>query len=137
MDKQLTQMLKDHNLELRYEDIHGPGFLVPTNDDDPDFIVVPIHATDEEVERVILHEIGHKEYDNDISGNYSDVSSACHLHSESKANSFMIKHFIKKYIDLGNDIERANWLDFSKSIGIKNYWLVREELAKYMHSESI
>ena len=43
----------------------------------------------------------------------------------------MVQQMIKKYADLGNDIESTNWLELAKSIGTNKYKLVKRELEKY------
>lgn len=136
MDKHLTQMLKDHNLKLKYEDIHGPGFLIPTPDNDPDFIVVPQNASNEHVENVILHEIGHSENDDDCvtdhnyQGNYGT-----RVKMEYGANGFMIRERVAKYVALGNDVLSSNYVDLANSIGTTNFGQVRDELKKYIRME--
>ena len=86
--------------------------------------------SDEETEKVILHELGHAEADDDTQKDYKDnpITRIC---CESGANNFVVHEQIKKYIDLGNDASSANWLNLAKYIGTDNYYLVQEELLKY------
>lgn len=132
MDKHLTQMLRDHNLKLKYEDIHGKGFLVHTRDNDPDFVVVRQNASDEQVENVILHEIGHaKNDDNCIFCNYKNDYRA-RIQAEYGANSFMIRERVAKYVAYGNDAMSSNYVDLANGIGTNDYDTVKNELEKYL-----
>lgn len=130
MDKQITQLLKDHNLVLKYADIDGPGYLIPTLNNDPDWIVVPNSATSQQVENVILHEIGHLEND-DSCINYKD-DYRVRIGSEHNANSFMIREKVKEYVALGNDILSSNYVDLANTIGTTDYIKVKAELSKYL-----
>ena len=96
----------------------------------PDFIFVKDGLSDEETEKVILHELGHAEADDDTQKDYKDnpITRIC---CESGAKNFVVLEQIKKYIDLGNDVSSANWLNLAKYIGTDNYCLVQEELLKY------
>lgn len=135
MDKHLNRMLKKHNLMLRYEDIHGPGFLVPTPGRDPNFIVVPKNASSQHVENVILHEVGHFENDDDCSIDHNYKGDyGIRVKMEHGANGFMIRERVAKYVALGNDISSSNYVDLANSIGTTDFSQVRNELRKYLRS---
>lgn len=132
MDKHLTRMLKDHNLKLKYEDIHGKGFLVPTPGTDPDFVVVRQNASDEQIEKVILHEIGHARNDDDcVCCDYRNDYRA-RIQAEYGANSFMIRERVAKYVAYGNDAKESNYVDLANGIGTHDFDTVRKELKKYL-----
>ncbi|WP_304229139.1 ImmA/IrrE family metallo-endopeptidase [Lactobacillus kitasatonis] len=101
-----------------------------TPDGYPNFLVVKENLSDEETEKVILHELGHAEADDDTQKDYKD-NPTTRLICESGAKAFVVHEQIKKYVDLGNDIASANWLNLAKYIGTDNYYLVQEELLKY------
>ena len=130
MESHLKHLLKKYDLVIRYGPTHGEGYIVRTPDGYPNLIIVQDNLTDEETEKVILHELGHDEADDDTQKDYKDnpITRIC---CESGAKNFVVHEQIKKYIDLGNDIASANWLNLAKYIGTDNYYLVQEELLKY------
>ena len=130
MESHLKHLLKKYDLVIRYGPTHGEGYIVRTPDGYPNLIIVQDNLTDEETEKVILHELGHAEADDDTQKDYKDnpITRIC---CESGAKNFVVHEQIKKYIDLGNDVSSANWLNLAKYIGTDNYYLVQEELLKY------
>lgn len=130
MSDRIKDLLNEHHLKLVYKDIESEGYIVFMPDPCPDFVFVKDGLSDEETERVILHELGHAEADDDTQKDYKDnpITRIC---CESGAKNFVVHEQIKKYIDLGNDISSANWLNLAKYIGTDNYCLVQEELLKY------
>ena len=130
MESHLKHLLKKHDLVIRYGPTHGKGYIVRTPDGCPNLLIVKDNLTDEETEKVILHELGHAENDDKTQDDYK-TNYSTRLSCESGANSFVVHEQIKKYIDLGNDISSANWLSLAKYIGTDNYCLVQEELLKY------
>ncbi len=130
MDSHLKHLLKKYNLVIKYGPTHGKGYIVRTPDGYPNFLVVKENLSDEETEKVILHELGHAEADDDTQKDYKD-NPTTRLICESGAKAFVVHEQIKKYVDLGNDIASANWLNLAKYIGTDNYYLVQEELLKY------
>lgn len=130
MSSHLKRLLKKYNLVIKYGPSHGKGYIVRTPDDYPNLLVVKENLSDEETEKVILHEIGHAENDDDVIGDYK-TNGRAHDCCESKANHFMISEKVKEYANLGYDTKNANYVNFADSLGVKNYGEVREELAKY------
>lgn len=130
MDSHLKRLLKKYNLKIQYGPTHGDGCIVETPDGYPDLLIVKEGLSDEQTEKVILHELGHAENDDKTQSDYK-TNYTTRLHSECGANNFVVHEQIKKYVDLGNDVASANWLDLAKYIGTDNYWLVQEELLKY------
>lgn len=130
MDSHLKRLLKKYNLKIQYGSTHGDGCIVETPDGYPNLLIVKESLSDEETEKVILHELGHAEADDDTQKDYKD-NATTRLICESGAKAFVVHEQIKKYVDLGNDVASANWLDLAKYIGTDNYWLVQEELLKY------
>lgn len=130
MDSHLKRLLKKYNLKIQFGPTHGDGCVVETPDGYPNLLVVKEGLSDEQMEKVILHELGHAENDDATEKNYK-TDYATRLSCESGANSFVVHEQIKKYIDLGNDASNANWLSLAKYIGTDNYCLVQEELLKY------
>ena len=130
MENHLKHLLKKYNLVIKYGPTHSKGYIVRTPDGYPNLLVVKENLSDEETEKVILHELGHAEADDDTQKDYKDnpITRIC---CESGANNFVVHEQIKKYIDLGNDVSSANWLNLAKYIGTDNYYLVQEELLKY------
>lgn len=125
MESHLKHLLKKYDLVIRYGPTHGEGYIVRTPDGYPNLIIVQDNLTDEETEKVILHELGHAEADDDTQKDYKDnpITRIC---CESGAKNFVVHEQIKKYIDLGNDVSSANWLNLAKYIGTDNYCLVQE-----------
>lgn len=130
MESHLKHLLKKYDLVIRYGPTHGEGYIVRTPDGYPNLIIVQDNLTDEETEKVILHELGHAEADDDTQNDYKD-NATTRLICESGAKAFVVHEQIKKYVDLGNDVASANWLNLAKYIGTDNYYLVQEELLKY------
>lgn len=130
MDSHLKRLLKKYNLKIQYGPTHGNGYIIKTPDNYPNLLVVKENLSDEETEKVILHEIGHAENDDDVVGDYKTDNRA-HDRCESKANNFMISQKVKEYADLGYDTIHANYINLANSLGTKKYWEVKEELAKY------
>lgn len=129
MDSRLKDLLREHHLEVKFLPIEKRGYIIPTPPDQPDILIINQDLSDEEAERVILHEIGHANdaFDiEDYKGNYS-----VRISSEDCANKYMVKQLVKKYAELGYDISSTNWLDFANSIGTEKYKTVRKELEKY------
>ena len=130
MDSHLKYLLKKYNLHLQYGPSHEKGCIVKTPKGFPDLLMVKEGLSDEETEKVILHELGHAEADDDTQKDYKD-NATTRLICESGAKAFVVHEQIKKYVDLGNDVASANWLNLAKYIGTDNYYLVQEELLKY------
>ena len=130
MSDRIKDLLNEHHLKLVYKDIESEGYIVYMPDPCPDFVFVKDGLSDEETEKVILHELGHAEADDDTQKDYKDnpITRIC---CEGGAKNFVVHEQIKKYIDLGNDVSSANWLNLAKYIGTDNYCLVQEELLKY------
>lgn len=129
MDSRLKDLLREHHLEVDYLPIEKQGYIIPTPPDCPDILAINENLSDEEAERVILHEIGHADDAfevQDYRHNYT-----VRITSEDCANRFMIKQLVKKYVDLGYDVANTNWLDLAKSIGTEKYKMIRHELEKY------
>ncbi len=130
MSDRIKDLLKKHHLKLVYKDIDSEGYIVHMTAPCPDFVFVKDGLSDEETEKVILHELGHAENDSDVIGDYKTDTRA-RSSSEHKANSFMISEKIKEYASLGYDIMNANYVNLADCLGTKDYWEVREQLAKY------
>ena len=130
MESHLKHLLKKYNLKIKYGPTHGNGYIIRTPSDYPNLLVIKENLSDEETEKVILHEVGHAKNDDDTQKDYKDnpITRIC---CESGAKNFVVHEQIKKYVDLGNDITSANWLNLAKYIGTDNYYLVQEELLKY------
>ncbi|OUQ02135.1 ImmA/IrrE family metallo-endopeptidase [Lactobacillus gallinarum] len=130
MRARIKHLLNKYHLKLVYKDIEGKGYIIHTPANVPDFIFVKENLSDEETEKVILHEVGHAENDDNVIGNYK-TNSRAHDCYESGANKFVVSEKVKEYANLGYDTMNANWLNLAQYIGTDNYWLVREELQKY------
>lgn len=131
MSSYLRDLLKKYNLKLVYKELKSKGYIVRMPEGYPNFVFVQDSLSDEEIEKVILHEIGHAKYDDDTQKNYKD-SYITRAICENGAKKFVVHEQVKKYIDLGNDASNANWLNLAKGIGTDDYWLVHEELTKYI-----
>lgn len=131
MNSHLSELLKEYNLAIKFLPTHGQGFLARTKGSIPDQIVVSENLSDEQIEKVILHEIGHAKNDPSVVGDYKYIGSA-HSCSEHGANNFMIHEKIKQLIALGNEPDEANYINIAVSLGISNFDEVREELLKYV-----
>lgn len=130
MSDRIKHLLNKYHLKIVYKDIESNGYIVHTSESYPDFLFIKEGLSDEQTEKVILHELGHAENDDKTQSDYK-TNYTTRLHSECGANSFVVHEQIKKYVDLGNDVASANWLSLAKYIGTDNYWLVQEELLKY------
>lgn len=131
MDGSLQRLLKKHHLELAYLPIEGPGYLVKGKNGKPDQIIVSSSLPDEKVENVVLHEIGHREKDSDVIGDYK-ANYKVRTISEHGANAYMIRERVKQYVALGNDAASSNYVDLANMIGTNEFGEVKKELGKYL-----
>ncbi|MCT3401231.1 ImmA/IrrE family metallo-endopeptidase [Lactobacillus helveticus] len=134
MSYRIKQLLNKYHLTLIYQEMKSKGYIVRTPTTYPDFLFVKDGLSDEETEKVILHEIGHAEKDDETQHDYLR-NRITRLTCESSAKSFAIREQIKKYVDLGNDVCNANWLSIANYLGTQDYFLVQEELSKYKFKE--
>lgn len=130
LDTNVSKLLKKYKLKLEFAPLHCPGLIVHGKNGKPDVIVVNSKLNDDQVENVILHEIGHAKNDGDVLGDYqtNDSARSC---SEHGANVFGIHEKIKQYFALGNDLDSANWLSIANALGTTDYFQVQEEIHKY------
>lgn len=63
MDSHLKYLLKKYNLHLQYGPSHEKGCIVKTPAGFPNLLMVKEGLSDEETEKIILHEIGHAKND--------------------------------------------------------------------------
>ena len=119
------KLLNKYHLKLKFLPMDRDGYLVNG------VVFVRESLSDEQIEKVILHEIGHAKNDSSVVGDYKYIGSA-HSCSECRANNFMIHEKIKQYVALGNEPDEANYVNIAVSLGISNYDEVREELLKYV-----
>lgn len=139
MDRKLKELLKENNLLLKFMPLHTKGCIVHNteiivNDKKvkvPNTIVLNSNLSNDEITRVVLHELGHYKYDDTVLGDYKDnrITKFC---SECNANRFMIREMIKYWISLGHDIETINYVNLAHYIGVKDPMIVKEELAEYL-----
>ncbi|WP_410405886.1 ImmA/IrrE family metallo-endopeptidase [Lactobacillus gasseri] len=125
LDSHLRMLLKKYHLKLKFMPMDRDGYLVHG------VVFVRESLSDEQIEKVILHEIGHAKNDSSVVGDYKYIGSS-HSCSECRANNFMIHEKIKQYVALGNEPDEANYVNIAVSLGISNYDEVREELLKYV-----
>lgn len=117
MNSRVTELLKEHNAVLKYSDsLHKNGFNIPINSK-LNLIVVKSNLPDEEIEQVILHELGHAVNDDKVVGSYSNyLVPRCKM--EAKANDFMLKELLQSYILTTNtepsDINCVSFLECEK-----------------------
>ncbi len=119
------KLLNKYHLKLKFLPMDRDGYLVNG------VVFVRENLSDEQIEKVILHEIGHAKNDPSIVGNYKYIGSA-HSCSEHGANNFMVHEKIKQYVALGNEPDEANYVNIAVGLGINNFDEVREELLKYV-----
>ena len=125
LDSHLRMLLKKYHLKLKFMPMDRDGYLVHC------VVFVREKLSDEQIEKVILHEIGHAKNDPSVVGDYKYIGSA-HSCSEHGANNFLIHEKIKQYVALGNEPDEANYVNIAVSLGINNFDEVREELLKYV-----
>lgn len=125
LDSHLRMLLKKYHLKLKFMPMDRDGYLVHG------VVFVRESLSDEQIEKVILHEIGHAKNDPSVVGDYKYIGSA-HSCSEYGANNFMVHEKIKQFIALGNEPDEANYINIAVSLGISNFDEVREELLKYV-----
>lgn len=134
MDAKIKQLLKQLNIRLEFAPLHCPGLLVPGKNGKPNVMIINSSFADDQIENVILHELGHALNDKNVQGNYR-CDDCAHTQSEYGANGFLIHEKVKQYFALGNDYASANWLNIAKSIGTQDYLQVQEELNRYRLQE--
>lgn len=123
----LKKLLKKYGLHIEFAPIEREGYLAGN------IVIVNDNATDDEIENVILHEVGHAKNDPTIVGSYQELGSA-HACSEHGANAYMIAERVREYVALGNDPNLANYVDIAINLGLKDYEEVKKELMKYTNS---
>lgn len=97
MNIRIKDLLRKYNATLVYnDDLHKKGFNIPINSTS-NIIVVNSDLTDEEIEQVILHELGHSANDDEVIGSYKNYLVP-RFKMESKANDFMLRELLEKYI---------------------------------------
>ncbi|MBZ4026392.1 ImmA/IrrE family metallo-endopeptidase [Lactobacillus johnsonii] len=125
MNSHLAKLLNKYHLKLAFLPMERDGYLVDG------VVFVRENLSEKQIEKVVLHEIGHAKNDSEIVGDYKYIGSA-HSCSEYKANNFMIHEKIKQFVAMGNDPNEANYVNIAVSLGIGNYDEVREELLRYI-----
>ena len=135
MDSNLKKLLKRSNLGLAYLPIHSKGYLLRTKGDKKDYIIINESLSEEETEKVVLHEIGHYEHDNEVMGSYKTNLRTRDI-SEHEANKFMLHQRIKNYLNNGYEPVNINYINLADSLGTKDYLEVKQELAKYITKKS-
>ena len=135
MDSNLKKLLKRSNLGLAYLPIHSKGYLLRTKGDKKDYIIINESLSEEEIEKVVLHEIGHYEHDNEVMGSYKNNLRTRDI-SEHEANKFMLHQRIKNYLNNGYEPVNINYINLADSLGTKDYLEVKQELAKYIIQQS-
>ncbi|WP_276804611.1 ImmA/IrrE family metallo-endopeptidase [Lactobacillus hominis] len=124
MDSQLKTLLNKYHLKLKFLPMDRKGYLVGN------VVFVKESLSDSQIEKVILHEIGHAKNDPDVIGDKTNCSAdTCR---ECGANRFMMEQKIKQYVAEGNEPDEANYANIAVSLGLSNLELVREELLKYV-----
>lgn len=130
MSNHIKRLLKKYHLQLVYLPLISEGYLIHTKSK-KDLICVKDGLSDNEIEKVVLHEIGHAKNDSSVVGDYS-VDYFTRVRCESKANDYMIEEMVKEEASLTYDVSNINYVDFAESLGTHNYGKVRAELAKYI-----
>lgn len=125
LDSHLMKLLNKYHLTLKFLPMDRDGYLVQG------VVFVREDLSDEQIEKVILHEVGHAKNDPLIVGDYKYIGSA-HSCSECKANNFMVHEKIKQFVAMGNDPNEANYVNIAIGLGINNFEEVREELLNYI-----
>ncbi len=134
MDSHLLRLLKKYDLKLVFLPVEEDGFIVHTEQGEPDQIVIRSSLPESKIECVVLHEIGHARFDCDVQGDYTKDNKA-HFQSENGANRYMIEQKVKSYLDLNNDALYTNYVNLADAIGTKDYQKVKNELQKYIDEE--
>lgn len=115
MNIRIKDLLKKYNAVLKYNDeLHKNGFNIPVNPN-LNIIVVKSNLKDEEIEQVILHELGHAVNDDKVVGSYKNYLVP-RSKMEFKANDFMLKELLQSYILTTNtDPTDINCVSFLES----------------------
>lgn len=134
MDSHLKDLLEKYNLFLQYGPSHGKGCIIKTPEGKPDLLVVKEGLSDDETEKVILHEIGHAKNDDSTHKDYK-YSYVSRLLCEDGADEFLIEEKVKEFVSLNNEPTDANYVNLAKSIGTNNYLKVKYELERYIYKK--
>ena len=132
MDSRLKDLLDKYNLFLQYGPSHEKGCIIRTPKNKPDLLVIKEGLSDEETEKVILHEIGHAKNDDTTHNDYK-YSYVSRLLCEEGADEFVIEEKVKEFVSLNNEPTDANYINLAKSIGTDNYLKVKYELERYIY----
>lgn len=130
MDTNVSKLLKKYKLKLEFAPLHCPGLIVHGKNGKPDVIVVNSKLNDDQVENVILHEIGHAKMMVTFQATTKQMIVPAHVASM-ELMFFWIHEKIKQYFALGNDLDSANWLSIANALGTTDYFQVQEEIHKY------
>lgn len=131
MDSHLKYLLQKYNLQLQFVPSHEKGCIVKTSAGFPNLLIVKEGLSDEETEKIILHEIGHAKND-DYSHRDYKYSYLTRVVCEDCADDFVIKERIRQFVALDNEPTEANYVNLAHSIGTKDYMKVKSELSKYI-----
>lgn len=130
MDECLKKMVRKHHSEVVFLPIEGNGYILHGTHGKLNQIIVNSSLSDEMAEKVILHEIGHLERDQDSKNYKSDY--ATRVTCEHGANCFLIQEKVKQFVEQGYDVFDANYVDLATSLGTDDYTSVKNELSKYL-----
>lgn len=132
MDSRLKELLNKYNLHIEYGDINDDGCIIHTPPKKKNLLIIKEGLSDEEAEKVILHEIGHAKND-DLTHKDYKYSYISRVLCEEGADEFLIEEKVKQFVNLNNEPTDANYITLAKSIGTDNYLKVKYELERYIY----
>lgn len=98
--------------------------------------IVDNTASEEEINKAVLHELGHLIKHTDIKELYN-CTSVCRLKMEHEANQFMVDELIDDYLqDSNTDPESVNYIDFANNNHIHETYMIKQAIQNHIKRDA-
>lgn len=129
LEYKLLRILKEHDITLKYMDFDVKKGCIVKDKHGKLHLLIKSDLSEIEENSVAWHELGHYFFDSEVTGDY-DKNTVARSRMEYKADEYMVKEMVARYVLEGNDIETTNYVDLASQIGTHNLSLVKRELLK-------
>lgn len=98
--------------------------------------IVDNTASEKEISKAILHELGHLIKHTDIKELYN-CTSVCRLKMEHEANQFMVNELVNDYLqDSNTDPESVNYVDFANNNHIHETDMIKQAIQNHIKRDA-
>ena len=98
--------------------------------------IVDNTANEDEINKAVLHELGHLIKHTDIKELYN-CTSVCRLKMEHEANQFMVDELIDDYLENGNiEPESVNYLNFANDNHIHEADMIKQAIKSHIKRDA-